>query len=255
MTSTKGLTHNRFPGFDVVSQRHTWDPQTERVVLSRVGPQPAIKFFDASEQPTARALVKLLLALEEDSDVPALELIDQRLLRGTGDGFRFWDMPSDGEAWKKSIAALDAEAQSRWHRPFAELGQEQQTQIVGMVRQTSGEWQGLPAGHMFSVWMRHACRAFYSHPTAWNEIGFGGPAYPRGYKNLGVDRREGWEVADHRPVDPVGWATQVEDARAAAARSLVPSDKPTGAERSAELDRPENPGADGPSAAKGGTGS
>ena len=27
--------------------------------------------------------------------------------------------------------------------------------------------------------------AFYSHPWAWNEIGFGGPAYPRGYARLG----------------------------------------------------------------------
>ena len=27
--------------------------------------------------------------------------------------------------------------------------------------------------------------AFYSHPWAWNEIGFGGPAYPQGYMRLG----------------------------------------------------------------------
>jgi hypothetical protein len=30
-------------------------------------------------------------------------------------------------------------------------------------------------------------------------MGFDGPAYPRGYKNLGVDRLEGFEVRDHRP--------------------------------------------------------
>ena len=27
--------------------------------------------------------------------------------------------------------------------------------------------------------------AFYSHPWAWNEIGYGGPAYPEGYMRLG----------------------------------------------------------------------
>jgi len=33
--------------------------------------------------------------------------------------------------------------------------------------------------------MRAVLAAFYSHPWAWNEIGFGGPAYPRGYMRLG----------------------------------------------------------------------
>jgi hypothetical protein len=58
--------------------------------------------------------------------------------------------------------------------------------------------------------MRYACTAFYSHPWAWNEIGFGGPAYPRGYKNLGLDRREPWEVSERDAADPVPWAERAE---------------------------------------------
>ena len=33
--------------------------------------------------------------------------------------------------------------------------------------------------------MRVVLSCFYSHPWAWNEIGFGGPAYPRGYSRFG----------------------------------------------------------------------
>ena len=66
------------------------------------------------------------------------------------------------------------------------------------------EWHGLNAAHVWSLWTRYACTAFYAHPSAWNEIGFPGPAYPRGYKNPGVDAREPFEVADVRPSsDPV----------------------------------------------------
>jgi hypothetical protein len=54
---------------------------------------------------------------------------------------------------------------------------------------------------VWSLWTRYACTAFYSHPAAWNEIGFAGPAYPRGYKNTGVDRREPFEVRDAQPGD------------------------------------------------------
>jgi hypothetical protein len=67
----------------------------------------------------------------------------------------------------------------------------------------SGLWHGLPADRVWSLWTRYACTAFYAHPWAWNEIGFSGPAYPRGYKNAGVGRREPWEVADREDLDPV----------------------------------------------------
>ncbi len=66
-----------------------------------------------------------------------------------------------------------------------------------------------------ALWTRYACDAFYSHPWAWNEIGFGGPAYPRGYKNLGTGRREPWEVVERDAADPVPWAERAEKARAA----------------------------------------
>jgi hypothetical protein len=54
--------------------------------------------------------------------------------------------------------------------------------------------------------MRGVLSEFYSHPWAWNEIGFGGPAYPRGYMRLaagpsGRDPQEAREAFDVDPVD------------------------------------------------------
>ena len=37
---------------------------------------------------------------------------------------------------------------------------------------------------------------YYSHPKAWNEIGFGGPASPRGYVRLEGDRPDPWEAIE-----------------------------------------------------------
>jgi hypothetical protein len=68
----------------------------------------------------------------------------------------------------------------------------------------SANWHGLPAAHVWSLWTRYACTAFYAHPFAWAEIGFPGPAYPRGYKNAGVGKLEPFEVGDAHPSeDPV----------------------------------------------------
>ncbi len=38
--------------------------------------------------------------------------------------------------------------------------------------------------------------AYYAHPTSWNEIGFGGPASPRGYVRMGFNKRDPWEAAE-----------------------------------------------------------
>ena len=68
----------------------------------------------------------------------------------------------------------------------------------------SGRWHGLNSEHVWSLWSRYACTAFYSHPLAWNEMGFPSPTYPRGYKNAGVDRLEPFEVRDAAPgADPL----------------------------------------------------
>jgi len=191
----------RFPGFDVLAQAWLWDPVTAGVVLARLGPPPPIRFFTPPEEAIARPLLDLLL--DDPGDVPVLAMIDSRLAEASTDGWRYEDLPEDGQAWRDSLAALDADAHDKCGVGFAAC--DQQAQLVQAVQDLGGgAWHGMPAGHVWSLWTRYACTAFYSHPHAWQEIGFGGPAYPRGYKNIGVDRREPWEVADHHATDPVG---------------------------------------------------
>jgi hypothetical protein len=217
---TPGGTEPRFPGYDVLSQAETWDAVTAGVVLGRLRPPAGVRFFTEQERPTARALLDRLLAQDTEPRVPVLELIDRRLLAGDGDGFRYDTMAPDGDSWRRSLAALDADSQSLQGRRFHELSPSQQMTLIEQVRTDGGDWHGLPAGRLFDLWMRYACSAFYSHPWAWNEIGFGGPAYPRGYANIGLDKREHWERPEHQAVDPIPWADRVEAARQAHARQL-----------------------------------
>ena len=52
--------------------------------------------------------------------------------------------------------------------------------------------------------------AYYAHPTAWNEIGWGGPASPRGYVRMGYNERDPWEAAEVKgAMDPARWPTLV----------------------------------------------
>jgi hypothetical protein len=213
MTHSVAEPHERFPGFDVIAQSDTWDDVTRAVVLDRVDRPPAVTFFTPSEEVVARALLNRLLAQERDPRVPVTELIDARLASGEGDGYRYGDMPEDGDAWRRSLVGIDRDANVRFGTPFADLAAADQHEIIQAVQDCTSSWHGMPAARVFGLWMRYACTAYYSHPWAWNEIGFGGPAYPRGYKNIGVDRREPWETPGVDAADPIPWAERVEAAR------------------------------------------
>jgi Gluconate 2-dehydrogenase subunit 3 len=195
----------RFPGFDVLTQSRHWDQVTADLITARTGPVPAPRFFTAAEQASAAALLNQLTGqCDEPLGVPVMEMVDSRLAAGETDGWHYDDMPEDGQAWRDTLGYLDQDAQDRCRSGFADASRQDQAAIIQAV-QDAKEWHGMPAPRVWSLWTRYACTAVYSHPDAWSEMGFPGPAYPRGYKNAGVGKLEPFEVQDARPAeDPVG---------------------------------------------------
>ena len=213
----------KFTGYDVLDQTAYWDDVTAGVVLARLAPTSDLAFFTATENGVVSALFDLLLAQDREPKIPVVALVDARLAAGETDGWHYDDMPPDADAWRVTLCALDDDAKAAHETPFALLTGAQQAALVQAVqtRAARGDtWHELPAARVWSLWTRYTATAFYSHPWAWNEIGFGGPAYPRGYKNIGLDAREGWEVADQHSTDPVPFAERTERARRAHAQLL-----------------------------------
>jgi Gluconate 2-dehydrogenase subunit 3 len=107
------------------------------------------------------------------------------------------------EAWRSGLAALDDEAKARQDRRFHELGALEQDAILTGVQSgdvRAAAWRDLPPRSFFKRRVLHdIVSAYYAHPTAWNEIGFGGPASPRGYVRMYFDRRDPWEASEARP--------------------------------------------------------
>ncbi len=221
----------RFPGFDVLDQAAAWDDVTAGVVLARLALPDQLAFFSPTEVAIAAPLLDLLLAQDCEPKVPVLQLIDNRLAIGETDGWHYDDMAEDGQAWRDSLADLDADSADKHSgRGFAHLIDAERAVLVQSIQELSADgakWRGRNASHVWSLWTRYACTAFYSHPWAWNEIGFPGPAYPRGYLNPGVGTLEHWEVADHDDSDPVPFSERIERARAEHADLLGGSPDPT----------------------------
>lgn len=213
VTPSKHPYQDRFIGFDVLDQAGNWDPVTEGVVLARIGMATDIRFFTPAQQAIATVLCDHLLDQcsegNETADVPRIAMVNQidaRLAEEQTDGWHYEDMPTDGCAWRDTMAMLEDDAMELFGVGFVACERPQQAQLIqGVQDRGSGGWHGLNAKRVWSLWTRYACTAFYSHPLAWNEMGFPGPAYPRGYKNTGVDKLEPFEVRDVKPQeDPAG---------------------------------------------------
>jgi hypothetical protein len=204
--------HGRYPDYNVLDEADHWDPVTRRLVFERVEQVPPIRFFTASEAATLGVFCDLVMAQDREPKIPVLNMVDAKLFAGELDGFIYDNMPDDRETWRRVAAGLDAAARQHGSGDFAGASREVQTRVIDAFSdgELHGEvWDELPPDRAFSVVMRAVLSAFYSHPWAWNEIGFGGPAYPRGYARFGLGQRESWESSpapevDMDPVKEVG---------------------------------------------------
>lgn len=199
----------RYPDFDVFDAVDGWDPATRRVIEDRMalaGRQ--LRFFSTEQEPTLRAFCDTAMAQDEEPRVPVAEYIDDKLASGRGDGYQYADMPDEPETWRLVLQGLDETARDRHGaHGFASADARTREAIVDTFsrgRCRGGSWGRLNVDRAWTVCMTSVLSGFYSHPWAWNEIGFGGPAYPRGYMRLGpVSVREPFESPSATRQDPV----------------------------------------------------
>lgn len=197
----------RYPGYDVLDKRHTpsWDAQTRRVIDARLAVPREPRFLSTAEFETAQALCRRILPQPSGRpEVPLAALLDAKLMADQGDGFREGDMPYMQEAWRRGLAAIDRESTRRHAgRRFASIDTTEQDALLGMMQRgelTDPVWDGLGAAAFFkSRILTDVPGLDHSHPTAWSEMGFGGPASPRGYVRMEIDRRDPWEAAQAVP--------------------------------------------------------
>ena len=196
----------RYPNYDVLAKRDTlsWNDATREAVDARLAVHRGPRFFEPGEWATLEAVCRRILPQPDDRPaVPIAAYIDEKMLKNKIDGYRAAALLPQGEAWKAALAALDAAARETNDAGFADLVPAAQDALL--VRMQNGEldgplWRGMPSKLFFAKRVLHdVTNAYYAHPTAWTEMGFGGPASPRGYVRLDADQHDPWEAAEAHP--------------------------------------------------------
>jgi gluconate 2-dehydrogenase subunit 3-like protein len=196
----------RYPGYDVLAKRRTpsWNEQTRRVIDHRLALPREPRFLDEARWRTLDAVCgRIVPQPKTRPPVPIAAMVDAKLFEGRADGYRDSRLPPLREAWLRGLQAIDNEARRRHGVGFDALEPDEQDALLRAAQEgllSDPAWEGMPPAIFFSKrLLLDIVEAYYGHPTAWSEIGFGGPASPRGYVRMNFDRRDPWEAAEAKP--------------------------------------------------------
>lgn len=195
-----------YPGFSTLKQQNFWDAKTREVVLDRVNNVPPIRFFNPEQVRLLTAICDRIIPQDDRDDkhkIPIVPQIDKRLFENSHDGYRYESMPPDREAFHLGLEAIDQIAQHEHQRGFADLDPLQQDEILRSIHDAKPTaaheiWEKMSVHRFWMLLVTDCAEAYYSHPYAWDEVGFGGPAYPRAYMRLERGEPEPWEVHEKR---------------------------------------------------------
>ena len=199
----------RYPGYDVMAKRDTlsFNDVTREALDRRLAIPRQARFFSADEFTTLEAVCDRILPQPEDrpDPVPLAAHVDGKMYDGRLDGYRNAGLPEQGRAWRIGLAALDRDARDRHDAAFRDLSRAHRDALLRDMQEGrlgGTHWQGMKSDLFFDGRVVHDIgMAYYATPTAWNEMGFGGPASPRGYVRMDRNRRDPWEAAEARPGD------------------------------------------------------
>jgi hypothetical protein len=198
--------HDRYPGYDVLDKRHTpsWNEVTRRVIDHRLSLPREPNFFTEDEWLTLSAACdRIVPQPRHRPPIPVPALIDHKMSTNKTDGYRHHQLPRMQDAWRRGLHALDQEARTRYGDRFHAISEAEQNELLKKLQQgelNGPAWGDMPSKVFFSERMVHdIVSAYYAHPISWSEIGFGGPASPRGYVRMGFDKRDPWEAVEAKP--------------------------------------------------------
>ncbi|CCJ08925.1 gluconate 2-dehydrogenase subunit 3 family protein [Methylocystis sp. SC2] len=194
-----------YRGYDVLAKWNTvsFDDRTREALTRRLQGGLERRFLSKEEFELLAAIVERLAPVFCESARRAIaQWIDDRLFHNVGEGFRYAGEPPMRETWRKGLAAIDGEARRLFAVSFTLLDGSRKDATLRAIQKgvvDDALWRGLRPSLFFShTLLKTIAGLAYAHPSAWSDIGFGGPASPRGYVRLGFNQRDPWEAKESR---------------------------------------------------------
>lgn len=178
---------SHYPGYDVWEEHTEWDEHTRSIVVRRKTPQVVYKYFSREEAMMMEAAIYLLVddrRLEILTYV--LQHLDESLSAEIGESQRKQGVLEKKALFRDGLGRIELISHRGHGMGFVTLQMDQQTEVL---RTTEQEYPDF-----FKQLVNMVVEAYYSHPIVWSDIGYGGPAYPRGYVRVEKGLLDPWEA-------------------------------------------------------------
>lgn len=197
----------RYPGYNVLDKWSSpdWDDQTREAVRKRLEEIPPVRFFTEEEAKILQAVAECIVPQPDRSEtqkIPIVPRVDEKLFKDERDGYRYEDLLEQRRAWRLGIIGINETAREMFGgKSFVELDSSSRDKVLEKAAKgevSGGVWEEMSAIRFFkNVLCSTIIEIYYSHPLAWNEIGYNGPSSPRGHVRLWEGGVDPWEA--HEP--------------------------------------------------------
>ncbi len=190
---------SHYPSFKVLDELDAWDDHTQSIVNARLSPPKPNRFLNAKEEELLTGICGLLM---HDSSPDVLSFvvdhIDETLQSSPGESQRKAGIPAGKDLIRNGLRYLDQTSESNYSASFQTLDPTVQIEML----QSIGEGKmdpildsnGTIQKAFFQKLMSLTIESYCSHPKIWSEIGYAGPAYPRGYVRAQLGQLDPWEA-------------------------------------------------------------
>lgn len=196
---TKPRRVSWYPGFDVTKEQFEWDPHTRQVVMGRLQYQRTYSWLTEAEVVVVQAIAETLVA---DDREPILRFmvhhLDGQMTGDIGESQREQGVPTASQLVRQALTNLDRAATVKVQRRLLSLQPAEREALLRQMERGAidwlPDWDTTQQQAAFSKLATTLVKAYYAHPTIWSEIGYAGPAYPRGYLRSEFGLTDPWEA-------------------------------------------------------------
>lgn len=179
--------------FNPLDRMEAWDEETQSTVKKRLSSETgesaqSFIFLNSRLGYTLERIInELIYQPLGHENIKIAETIDRSLNHGKS-GVRIGSNPWRGEFYRQGLDQFAQELERELGEVYAKETFAQFIKSIFERHKTDF------LGRFLRQVLSEAAEIYYSHPAAWQEIGYPGPAYPEGYYHLECDKTEKWEA-------------------------------------------------------------
>lgn len=188
-----------YPKYHVMEQQEHWDEHTRGIVQDRMQYTYTPSFLSQNEVETLKRICSHLV---NDKNTEIIDYIirhiDETLSSSLGEGERQEQVPEASILIRNGLEYLDTVAKEYNYMKLIESDDKAQLSILEELSKGNcprqENWDNKQQKALFKKLLSLSVDAYYSHPAVWTHIGYGGPAYPRGYVRADIGLLDPWEA-------------------------------------------------------------